>query len=277
VADTGRDVNPQFLKAPYVSERLAKDGREHLERSLGRMMVLALLAGGFVTLGALFSVVIGAGITAEGPSRLVEGFGFSAGYYFVALASVALFTEANIALPDVLLDKEKPHRHLLRFWITTFVFNFLAAFVVGWMVHLAQDYSAEVQSTLSEIVDGKMAYRERGGVGAWGSIVLSGALANWLVGLAFFFATMAQSVLGKYLPLALAVMLFEAANFQHSPANMAYFSLIMPSGDGPGWWNAIAWNIVPAAIGNIIGGALLAAVPFWYVFRGGARTGDDSG
>jgi formate/nitrite transporter len=276
VGDTRPDVHPEYLQAPYVPERLAQDGRALLGCTLSRMVVLALLGGAFVTFGALFSIVIGAGITAEGPSRLVEGFGFSAGYYFVALAGVALFTEANIALPDVLLDKDKPHRHLLRFWTATFVFNFVGAFTVGWMVHLGQDYSPEIQSALSEIVDAKMAYRERGGVGAWGAVVLSGALANWVVGLAFFFSTMSQSVAGKYVPLALAVILFEAANFQHSPANMAYFSLIMPSGGGPGWGSAIAWNIAPAAIGNIVGGALFVAVPFWYALRAGSASEDDT-
>jgi formate/nitrite transporter FocA (FNT family) len=80
---------------------------------------------------------------------------------------------------------------------------------------------------------------------------------------------------GKYLPLALLVILFEAANFQHGPANMAYFSLVMPSG-GPGWGSAIAWNIAPAAIGNIVGGALFVAVPLWYVVRVGARPEDDA-
>ena len=92
-------------------------------------------------------------------------------------------------------------------------------------------------------------------------------LANWMVGLAFFFATMAQNVWSKFVPLALAVLLFEAANFQHSPANMAYFSLIMPGGGGPGWGDAIAWNILLAALGNILGGALFVAIPFWYVVR----------
>jgi formate/nitrite transporter FocA (FNT family) len=58
--------------------------------------------------------------------------------------------------------------------------------------------------------------------------------------------------------------LFVAANFQHSPANMGYFSLIMPTGHGPGWWAALAWNIVPAGLGNMAGGAFVVALPFWY-------------
>jgi formate/nitrite transporter FocA (FNT family) len=112
-----------------------------------------------------------------------------------------------------------------------------------------------------------MSYREHGGLGGWSALVLSGMLANWMVGLAFFFATMAQNVWSKFVPLALAVLIFEAGNFQHSPANMAVFSLIMPGGDGPGWTAAIWWNLAPAALGNIVGGALLVAVPFWYAVR----------
>lgn len=118
--------------------------------------------------------------------------------------------------------------------------------------------------TLTKVVALKMAYRAIGGAGAWWQLVLSGMLANWLVGMAAFFSVMGRAIIGKYLPVFLAVMLFVAANFQHSPANMGYFSHIMPTGRGPGWGAALAWNIIPVGIGNMAGGALLVALPFWY-------------
>jgi formate transporter len=82
--------------------------------------------------------------------------------------------------------------------------------------------------------------------------------------MAAFFATMANTLIGKFIPVFLVVTLFVAANLQHSPANMGYFSLSMAMGGGPGWGAAFWWNIVPAGIGNILGGALLVALPFWY-------------
>jgi len=121
-----------------------------------------------------------------------------------------------------------------------------------------------VTGLLTQVVDRKMAYRAIGGAGAWWQVVLSGMLANWLVGMAAFFSVMGRSIIGKYIPVFLAVTLFVAANFQHSPANMGYFSLIMPTGHGPGWGAALAWNIIPAGIGNMAGGAFLVALPFWY-------------
>lgn len=257
----------EYLKAEYASQAMAAAGHDHLDLSLGRATGSALLAGAFVTFGALLSILIPAGVETEGIFLLLQGLAFAVGYYFVALAGVALFTEANVSLPDVLLERNKPHAHLARFWALTLVFNFAGAFLVGWMIHLAQDYSPEVTKVLEDIVATKMTYMRRGGVDAWLSLVLSGMLANWMVGLAFFFATMAQNVWSKFVPLALAVLLFEAANFQHSPANIAYFSLIIPGGGGPGWVDAVWWNILPAAIGNIAGGALFVAIPFWYVLR----------
>ncbi|MBW3665330.1 MAG: formate/nitrite transporter family protein [Actinobacteria bacterium] len=272
MADRPDEVQHQYLAARYVPERLAAEGEGLLACDWPRLSVLALLAGAFVTLGALLSVLVASGVEAEGPRLVLAGIGFSVGYYFVALAGVALFTEANVALPDVLLARGRLPRHLLRFWGLVFVFNFAGAYLVGWMVAAAQQYSPDFHATLREMVDLKMAYRARGDAGAWWGVVLSGALANWMVGLAFFFAKMAQTVLGKFLPLALAVILFEAANFQHSPANMGYFSLIMPLGEGPGWAPAVLWNILPAAGGNVLGGALLVALPFWYAIR--ARSPD---
>ncbi len=46
---------------------------------------------------------------------------------------------------------------------------------------------------------------------------------------------------------------------------MAYFSLIQPLGTGPGWADALAWGMAPAAIGNILGAFFLVALPFWLV------------
>jgi formate/nitrite transporter FocA (FNT family) len=71
----------------------------------------------------------------------------------------------------------------------------------------------------------------------------------------------------------LAVTLFVSAGFQHSPANMGYFALLMAETDGPGWWNALAWNLIPAGIGNMLGGAFLVAVPFEDAFRRYAGAG----
>jgi formate transporter len=120
------------------------------------------------------------------------------------------------------------------------------------------------------VVSLKLRNRARGSAAAWFEAVPSGMLANWLVGIAAVFAMMGRTVVGKFVPVVAAVTLFVAASLQHSPANMGYFALAQPDG-GPRWGPALGWSIAAAGIGNVLGGALLVALPFWFVHARGWR------
>ncbi len=124
---------------------------------------------------------------------------------------------------------------MIRFWLLALLGNFIGAVILGWAIQTAHTYSPAVEATLAEIVAAKMSFRDVGGPAGWFELVLSGALANWLVGMAAFFAVMGRTIVGKYIPVFLAVTMFVSAGFQHSPANMGYFSISMAGGGGPGW------------------------------------------
>lgn len=265
----------QYLSAEHVLSEMCAFGSRRLEHlSLLQVLVLGVIGGGFITMGALFSLLLGHGVEAAGPRRLIEGLGFSAGFFFVILSEAVLFTEANVVLPATMLYRHRPTvlKKIGRFWLLAWVGNLLGAWLVGLLIITAQDYSPGVFQELALLVEKKMAFAAVGTPAAWGRAVLSGVLANWLVGMAAFFATMGRSIIGKYIPVLLVVSLFVAANFQHSPANMGYFSLAMPAGYGPGWLQALLWNIIPVGIGNMLGGGLLVALPFWFALRPAERS-----
>jgi formate transporter len=260
----------QYLGAEYVIDELGAHGAHRLRTlTVPKVLVLGILAGAFITTGALFAALLATGTDNPGVERLLEGFGFSAGFFFVILSGAALFTEANVVMPATALRREPgvTAARIARFWGVALVGNFIGALLVGYALHLAQHYPADVDALLDEIVERKLSYRRIGGTGAWFQVLLSGILANWLVGMAAFFATMGRTVIGKYIPVFLAVTAFVAANFQHSPANLGFFSIVEAAGRGPGWDVAFGWNVVPAGIGNMIGGALLVVLPFCYETR----------
>ncbi len=257
----------QYLGASRVVSSMAVFGRGRIaELTAPRIVVLAVLAGGFITAGALFAVLLGTGIDTFGTRKLTEGVAFSAGFFFVVLSEAVLFTEANVVLPATLLSDRRIWPRVLRFWALAWVGNLAGAWLFGNLIAIAQLYPTDVLATLGETIDGKMAYQQLGGAGAWWQVVLSGVLANWLVGMAAFFAFMGRTIIGKYIPVLLAVTLFVAAGFQHSPANMGDISLFIAHGGDLDWGVALGWNIIPAGIGNMIGAATLVAVPYWYVF-----------
>jgi len=255
----------QYLSADRVLAELGDHGAQRVAGLTAvQILVLGALAGGFITMGAVFSLLLGTGVESEGPKRLLEGLGFSTGFLFVILSSAVLFTEANVTMPSTLVACSSPVRQVARFWALALLGNAIGSALIAGLVALAQDFSPGFRELLDEVLASKLTWREEGGAGSWLRIVVSGMLANWLVGMAAFFATMGRTIIGKYIPVFLAVTLFVAANFQHSPANMAYFSLAQWLDQGPGWGVALAWNIIPAGIGNLVGGSLLVVLPLWY-------------
>ena len=138
----------------------------------------------------------------------------------------------------------------------------LGAFVIGQIIIYVSDYGTGVEELMAEIVTSKMRFRDVGGAEGFFKAVLSGVIANWLVGMAAFLATMGRTIIGKYIPVLITVMAFVAGGFLHSPANMAFLSMIQPLGEGPGWGVGLFWAVLPAAIGNIIGAFFLVALPF---------------
>ncbi len=258
----------QFLAPDLVMVEMAEVGAGRaLRRTVPEVIVLSMLAGAFIAVGALFSTLIATGTSNEGLRRLLEGFGFSAGFFIVVLSGTLLFNEVNVEMPETLLhcDTRTLAGRVGRLWVLAAFGNLAGAFLVGWAVNIAQSYSPGFEELLAEIVAAKMHYREVGGAGGWFQAVLSGVLGNWLVGMAAFLAVMGRTIIGKYIPVLLTVSAFVAAGFMHSPANMAYFSLATPEGIGPGWGPALAWSIAPAALGNVLGAFFLVALPFWVV------------
>jgi len=264
----------QDLSSEHVIEELSRYGIHRIrDTSVPQIMVLSVMGGGFITMGALFSVLLSEQVQTLGPRYLLQGFGFSAGFFFVILSGSILFTEANVVLPSTLLQQRvRPLTgRLILFWALALVGNFIGAVATSWLICRAQVYPPEMQQTLEAFVAKKTYYHSVGTSAAWFQALLSGVLANWMVGMAAFFATMGRTIIGKYIPVLLAVTLFCAANFQHSVANMAYFGLMSAEGKGPGWWVALTWSILPVGIGNMIGGAFLVAIPFSFAFRAAHR------
>ncbi|WP_349290632.1 formate/nitrite transporter family protein [Crenobacter caeni] len=257
-------------------DELARAGRVRVvSYSVWQLASLGVLGGALISSGALFMVLLTSGVSNEGLARLLGGFGFSAGFFLVIISHAALLTEVNTILPLSLINRNMCCRwsDAIRFWILTLITNFIGAFFFSWMVSSAQHYSHETINTIREIIELKLSYYYAGGVFEWGKIVISAMLANWMVGLATIFAFMAPTVTGKYIPVFLAVTFFDAANFQHSPANMGFFSLASAFGVGVPWDVALIWSIIPAAIGNVIGAILFVVLPMNFVF---GRHGDKS-
>lgn len=233
-----------------------------------RQAVLAFAAGSFISFGAMLSIVLTVGVDVPGIARLLLGLGFAAGFTLVILSGSALFTEINVLLPEFFLSRRAPHRRLFRFWLIVYLGNLAGAVFVGFMLNAADIIGPAQAERLTDVIGEKMRFQAMG-VEGWFRVIASGVLANWLVGMAAFLATAARTVSGKILGILLPILAFVALGVQHVPANMGYFAAgLIHGGMGTTAQEAFLWNLLPATIGNLIGGGVLVALLFWYTFGG---------
>ena len=70
-------------------------------------------------------------------------------------------------------------------------------------------------------------------------------------------------MIGLWLP----VMTFVTLSFEHSVANMFYLPMGIMSGADVTIWEMLWRNIIPATLGNIVGGAILVGMIYSYAFK----------
>lgn len=250
-----------------VAGNLSDGGVGKAKRGFFDLLILGALAGAYVGIGALVSMVVGhdaAAFLGYGVSRFLAGTVFALALALVLLAGAELFTGNNLMVMSV-LDKRITLREMLRNWVVVYSANFLGALVVVLLVYLAQTGSMN-NGLLAEyaykVAQGKMSL-------SFSVAVTRGIMANWLVCLAVWVAAAAKDVTGKILGILLPIMGFVAAGFEHSIANMFFipYGMIVKTGWDTGFFlRFLGNNLLPVTIGNIIGGALLVGGVHWYLY-----------
>jgi formate/nitrite transporter len=242
------------------------------------VMALAVLAGAFIAMGAIFSTTVLAGSTGSlpyGVARLLAGLVFSLGLILVVVGGAELFT-GNVLIVMAWASGKVTGRALLRNWVIAYIGNFVGAFGSAVLVFLGQQYTAGgggVGQTALRIAAGKV---DLGFIQA----VALGILCNALVCMAVWLTYSARSTTDKIAAIIFPISAFVASGFEHSVANMYFvpYGLLISAFDpafvagsgvdmsGVSWFTFLWKNLVPVTLGNIIGGALLVASMYWAIF-----------
>lgn len=231
--------------------------------------VLGVLAGAFIGLGAVLATVIGTGSTVGfGITRWLAGIGFSLGLILVVVGGAELFTGNNLIVMSV-VNRRVTVSRLLRNWAIVYAGNFVGALSIAIFVWLG-DWGAQgdgaVGDTALAVAAGKTSL-------AFWVVFYRAILANALVCLAVWLATGGRTIVDKVFAIVFPISAFVAAGFEHSVANMYFIpaGLLLerdlPAGGVPGLDAAgFATNLAAATLGNIIGGALLVGIVYWFVY-----------
>lgn len=263
--------NPAYdAYAPaQIADRVCKIGLAKVTTPVSTMIVLALLAGAFISLGALFyAVTVTTGKEAApvpfGLLRLAGGVAFSLGLVLVVVGGAELFTGNNLIAMAWAVGCVQTSQ-VIKNWVWVYLGNLLGALGTVALVLLAGVPAlgdGAVGDTLVHIARSKVALDPV-------SAVARGILCNVLVCLAVWLCMAARSVADKILAIVFPISAFVACGFEHSVANMFFLpvgiALTASGADALSWSGALA-NLGLVTLGNLIGGTGLVALVYWFVY-----------
>jgi formate transporter len=253
-----------------IAERVENIGVTKARLPLLTVATLGVLAGGFIGLGALYFTLITSDTSLGfAASRLLGGVTFSLGLILVVVAGAELFTGNNL-LVMAWASKRITTSELVRNWLIVYLANFAGALGLVLLVFLSDHWqmgNGAVGANAVRIAAAKAAL-------SFPEAFFKGILCNILVCLAVWLALAARSVVDKICAIIFPISAFVAAGFEHSIANMYFIPLgillkdRIPVGGAENLSWLVLWsNLVPVTLGNIVGGGVMVALVYYFVYR----------
>ncbi len=271
------------LPPPAMAHRAEDSGAAKASLATGKLLVLAVLAGAFIAMGAVFATTVtaGSGELAFGVTRLLAGLTFSLGLILVVVAGAELFTGDNLIVM-AWAGRRVTTGRLLLIWLLVYVGNFAGALATAVLVYLSGQYEFGGGAVGEQALAIAVAKTDL----EFGQAFVLGMLCNALVCLAVWLTYSARSTTDKILAVVPPIAAFVAAGFEHCVANMYFIpaGLLIKNNDtwlaglqdapdlsGLTWSSFLLDNLVPVTLGNIVGGAIMVGAVYWFVYL---RNGD---
>src|SRR6266487_5886462 len=122
-------IHIDALLPAEIAAKAEEIGGKKAAMDAARMFVLAILAGAFIALGAVFATTVAAGTSGTMPfgiARLCVGIAFSLGLILVIVGGAELFTGNNLIVM-AWANRKVTTARLLRSWMVVYVGNFIGA------------------------------------------------------------------------------------------------------------------------------------------------------
>jgi len=236
--------------AKVVHEAIRLEGTEELERPSTSIAWSGLAAG--MTMGCSM-IAQGVLLTRlpEAPwKELVAAFGYCLGFLFVTMGRQQLFTETTLTVMLPFLQGTHRIGDVVRYWSIVFAANILATLLFAAAVSIPHLFPADVMDSFVKL-----------GVKAVDPgflvVLVKGVFAGWLIALMVWLMPAASTA--KFVVIVAVTWLIAIAEFSHVIAGSVEGSLAAMHG-AIGWGDYLIGFLVPALVGNSIGGVVFVAL-----------------
>ncbi len=239
------------LRAVVVHEAIRIEGDEELKRSGSALAWSGLAAGLSMGFSLVTEGLLRAAIPDVSWRPLISKFGYSVGFLIVVLGRQQLFTENTLTVIIPLLVRRNLSTFVavLRLWGIVLAANLVGAAVFAFAVGRTDVFRPEVKDAFEQL--GREAMKP-----GFGSVVLAGIFAGWLIALMVWLLPFGDS---ERLPIIIIITyIVGLGGFAHIIAGSVEVLYLVVTGV-ISFGQYVSAYLVPTFIGNTVGGVSLVA------------------
>ena len=235
-----------------IYEAIYAEGEHELKRNFIELALSGLAAGLSMGFSMVAEAFLRVHLPMAGWTPLVSKLGYSLGFLVVILGRQQLFTENTLTVILPLLRKKKLHMLLNvgRLWGIVLVMNLIGTFLFALFVGKTVVFPPETHRAFTEMATTVLHL-------SFGTILLRGILAGWLIALMIWLLPFAESA--RIWVIILLTYTIGLAELPHVIAGSVETLYLVVTGS-LSFSDYLDSFFLPAIIGNIIGGVALVAI-----------------
>src|SRR5689334_19421806 len=236
--------------AKVVHEAIRLEGTEELERPSSSIGWFGLAAGLTMGCSMLAQGILQASIPDAPWRELLSAFGYCTGFLFVTMGRQQLFTETTLTVVLPVLHKTHGIGDVIRYWSIVFAANMVGTLLFAAAANIPDLFRPEWVRAFTDL-----------GVKAadpgFLNVLVKGVFAGWLIALMVWLLPAAASA--RFVVIIAVTWLIGAAHFSHVIAGSIETGFAAMRG-AIGWQDYLVGFLIPAFIGNSIGGVVFVAL-----------------
>jgi formate/nitrite transporter FocA (FNT family) len=234
-----------------VYEAIMSEGEDELARPPGPLAWSGVAAGLSMGFSMITEGLLRRYLPEAEWTSLVAKLGYSMGFLVVVLGREQLFTENTLTVVLPLLSRRGEHTlgRVLRLWGIVLLANLVGALAVAWAASKTAVFDEPAKQAFRQIA--------MEGVGApFGTVLLRGVFAGWMIALMVWLMPGADTA--RVWVIIFVTYVIALGNFAHVIAG-SVDRLYLVWGGQISLGAYLAGFLVPALLGNIVGGVSLVA------------------
>jgi formate-nitrite transporter family protein len=245
-------ADAQSMPARVIHEILREEGEHELNRPVGALLWSGLAAGLSMGFSFLTLALLRKSMAGEPAADVVAPLGYSVGFLIAVLGKQQLFTETTLTatLPLFHQPTLSGFGRLARMWSVVLFTNLIGTVAFAWLISFPGFAEPDLKKALMATAHG--AYSQSFVIG-----VLRAMFSGWLIALIVWLLPASKSAA----PFVIGALTYVVAlaGLPHVIAGSTEAAYAVFNG-GADWSDYFARFLAPTLLGNLVGGAALAAL-----------------